>query len=730
MSQFRLRTGILRLLIISLLLLLIGRIGYLQIVDGKKLTALAQENWVETKDIQAVRGTIYDSAGQKLAYTLPAFYLNVHPESMKGKDPQYLAQKISDLSNRALPYDALIKIFNQTDSKGWFELPNYKIEQKTKDAIVKFLETHFKEQSASMAEYDSGIYFMDTVKRDYPNGDFASHVLGFVTGNGIDKPLQGAGGIEYQYNSLLTGKPGKERFLKDRDGNPLPFGQQLYKAPVQGKDIVLTIDSTIQRFAEQAVDTIMKKYLPKEATVIVTNPKTGEILALANRPSYDPNDISKASANALYTNWGVNAVFEPGSTFKVVTLTAALAEHKISLNDTYQSGSIMVKGATHPIYDWNYVGWGRITYREAMIHSSNVGFVNIGQALGADLLFKYIDLFGFNHKTGIDLPGEPNSILFDPKTIRPVNLATTSFGQGIAVSSIQQVAAVGAVANGGDLMKPFVMKEVRDPTTGATIQVTKPTVVRQIATPEIMKTVRQVMAEDVNSDEKVIKVPIDYPMAGKTGTAQIPDDHGGYMPNEYVTSFIGFAPVQDPKLEIYVTVRSPDPSKAPAYGDIIAEPSALTVMNESLHYMGVQPQTNTNSMTDSKNQSPQSVANYALVPDLSGQTATGAAATAKKAGFQLQVLGTGKTISKQWPAANQQFVQGSRIIVLTGDSIQPGKEKMPDLTGISLREVSDILSVLHVGFVPSGSGFADRQSIPPGSDLPAGATIQVDFKPR
>jgi stage V sporulation protein D (sporulation-specific penicillin-binding protein) len=726
----RFRAGLLRLGFVLLLVVLIGRIGYLQIVDGKRLSAMAQENWMEMRQIEPIRGAIYDANGQKLAYTMPAFYLNLHPVMLKDKDPEYVAQKISDLSKGVIPKDKLYQILSKTDSDGWFTLQTYKIDQKTKDSILDFLKTYTKETDVLSAEAESGVYFMDTVKRVYPFGNFASQVVGFTTGTGEpDSPIQGAAGIELQYNKLLSGQPGKETYMKDRDGNPLPFGQKVYQPPVEGKDVVLTIDETIQRFAEQAVDDIMKKYLPKEATIIVTRPKTGEVLAMANRPSFDPNNYTTADPAALYTNWGVNAVFEPGSTFKVLTLTAGLAEHKVSLDDTFQSGSIQVPGAT--IHDWNYTGWGRITYREAMIHSSNVGMVQIGQKLGAQLLYKYIQLFGFDKPTGIDLPGESSSLMNrNPEDWKPVDLATTSFGQNIAVTPIQQVAAVGAVANGGYLMKPYVVKEIRDPSTGETIQETKPTVVRQVAPPDVIKTVREVMEEDVAKDEtKAAYIP-GYHVAGKTGTAQVPDEHGHYSPDEYVCSFIGFAPANDPAIEIYVTVRNPDPSRALPFGNIVASPSAKWVINQTLHYLGVEPDaTELANAKSSSGTTSTSVTQYANIPNVVGQTLQQATTTAKQAGFQIQVIGNGNIITRQWPAANQQYVQGTRVIVLAGNS--PGdKPKMPDLTGISMREVSDILSVLHVGFTPEGSGFAVSQSIAPGSDIPVNANVKVQFAPR
>lgn len=711
--QLKKRSKWVQLILLTGMVILIARLGYIQVFQSKSWTQAAQAIWREDDKIPAVRGTIYDRNGKELAYTTVAYdvqadstYMKaarIEAEKAKSKDDKDLDPGRGDPRIYAQMLAPLLKISEQ-------ELYE-KLTQK--DLIGIPLKNKVDADTAKKIENLKlkGVFLTPTTTRHYPNGSLAAHVLGFVA-NG-----QGAAGIELQYNQVLNGKDGERKFLRDSRGNPLPYEPEQVIQAVDGKDVWLTIDETIQHYAEDALDHLVEKYKPRHASIVVADPNTGEILALANRPTFDPNKFGQYEQSVLDNNRAVNAAFEPGSTFKIVTMTAALNEQKISLNDTFPSGHIIVNGQR--INDWNYKGWGTITYRQGMEHSSNVGMVYLGQKLGKEKLFDYIYKFGFNQKTGIDLPGEGNPVLFDPKKMSDLDLAVTSFGQGNAVTPMQQVAAVSAVANGGNVMRPFVMKEVRDPKTEATIQEQKPHVISQVATPEVMSTMRDVMVDVVNSDESKAGYIAGYRIAGKTGTAQILKPTGGYEPDRNIGSFIGFAPADKPKVLVYVTVDSPKSDIQ--FGNVVATPYAKEVFANVLPYLGIKPE------GDKQQQPVQQAANkYANVPNWKGMTRAQAYEAAKNNQLALQILGTGETISSQWPHSGSKLPVGSSVILMTGQTKDAnGNVQVPDLRGKSLRETIEILSMLDLGMDPDGTGVVIGQEQNPGSIVPAGTKIKV-----
>lgn len=711
--QLKKRSKWIQLTLLAGMAVLIARLGYIQIFNSQSWTQAAQAIWREDDKIPAVRGTIYDRNGKELAYTTVAYdvqadrtYMDAARKEFElaknkddkdldpGKgDPRTYAQMLAPLLN--MPEQELYEKLTQKDLIG-IPLKN-KVDA---DTAKKIENLKLK-----------AIFLRPTTTRHYPNGTLAAHVLGFVAND------RGAAGIELQYNDILTGKDGERKFLRDSRGNPLPYEPEQVTPAIDGKDIWLTIDETIQHYAEDALNHLVEKYKPKHASIVVADPNTGEILALANRPTFDPNKFGQYEQSVLDNNRAVNVAFEPGSTFKIVTMTAALNEKKVNLNDTFPSGQIMVNGQR--IHDWNYKGWGTITFRQGMEHSSNVGMVILGQKLGKEKLFDYIYKFGFNQKTGIDLPGEGNSVLFDPKKMSDLDLAVTSFGQGNAVTPMQQVAAVSAVANGGNVMRPFVMKEIRDPKTEATILEQKPHVISQVATPEVMATMRDVMVDVVNSDETKAGYIEGYRIAGKTGTAQILKPTGGYEKDRNIGSFIGFAPADKPKVLVYVTVDSPNSDIQ--FGNVVATPYAKEVFANVLPYLGVKPE------GEKQQQSvKQAAAKLTTVPNWKGMKRTQAVEAAKNTQLAVQIIGTGDIISGQWPNPGVKVPVGSSVILMTGQIKDAnGNVQVPDLRGKSLRESIEILSMLDLGIDPVGAGVVIGQEQKPGSIVPSGTKIKV-----
>ncbi|MGZ4133902.1 MAG: peptidoglycan D,D-transpeptidase FtsI family protein, partial [Tumebacillaceae bacterium] len=589
-KTFRFRSRLMRLILIVAMLMLVLRLSYIQVVHANSYSKMSTDWLVADKNVYGTRGAILDRNGQKLAFTGVAYNLNVDIDRFYLKEksknpedsPEAYAQFLSPLLGMST--DDLIKYMTPKNSDGKL-LTSGGVGlgpkgQKVDASINDKLDEMHKQKRFL------GITATRTDIRRYPYGNFASHVLGYVAPDDKeDGNAKGMAGVETVYNKELTGTAGHEEYYTDRQGDPVPTEKpKIQVPPVEGENVVLTIDQTIQHYVEDELNNIVDKYAPKHASVIVADPNTGEILALANRPSYDPGKFAEAEPESLWNNWALHS-FEPGSTFKSYVLTGALAEHKLNLDDTFDSGSIVVDGLR--IKDWNNGdGWGRINYRYAVQVSSNVGFVHVGQKLGKDLLYDYIYKFGFDKPTGIDLPGEQDSVLFDPKKMRDVDLASTSFGQGVSVTPVQQLAAMMAIANGGKVYQPHVVKEFRDQETDKVVSEVKPKVTHTVADPETMATVRQVLEDAIRNDTNAGSAFIPgYHVAGKTGTAQIPNkDHSGYDETEYICSFMGFAPANNPKVLIYVTVDSPTKNNDVQFGSVQAEPSGRVILSEILHY--------------------------------------------------------------------------------------------------------------------------------------------------
>jgi cell division protein FtsI/penicillin-binding protein 2 len=570
----QLRSLSIGLLFVFLFTVMIGRLFWIQTVDASDLRRKAEANWRINKVLEPRRGTIMDRNGNVLVQSMPAYVIAADVSLVK--DPRAYAKKLSPLLG--IPEDKLVAKLSK--KKGQIELRdgnNYKVSPQTRDQIMKLgLD---------------GIYSYPATMRVYMEGPLAAHVLGFVN---MDD--QATGGVEQRYDALLRGKPGSWSFQKDANGWKLSGGEETFRPPQDGKNLMLTIDSHLQYEVEQILEQAMRRYQAKAATAIVADPNTGEILAMANRPTFDPSQYAKTWKPGINTtNLAVSSQFEPGSTFKIVTLAAAIEEGVFHPDETYSSGAIQVKDRV--IRDWNETGWGKIPFRQGVYLSSNVAFVLLGQALGADRLEKYIDRFGFGRitdrfgrKTGIDLPAEGRGIFYG-RALYPSELATTAFGQGIAVTPIQQVAAISAIANGGKWVQPHVVKAIQDPDRHGRMQMVRPQS-RNIISGRTAAQVRQLLRGVVMyGTGKEADLP-GYDIAGKTGTAQKPSPRGGYIPGEYLVSFIGFAPTNHPKVVVYVAIDAPSASGG-ATGGTVAAPIAKEVFQKTFQVLHILPRTST-----------------------------------------------------------------------------------------------------------------------------------------
>ena len=497
-----------------------------------------------------------------------------------------------------------------------------------------------------------GVYLVKEAKRYYPNDNMLSHTLGFV---GIDN--QGLGGLELEYNKYLTGSNGAIKYISDAKGKTLPLAQT-YEKPQNGMNVTLTINYDIQESLERELDNAVSMYRPDQALGIVMNPNTGEILAISSRPSFNPNKYKDYSIEQINRNLPVWMTYEPGSTFKIITLASSLQEKIVDLEKDkfYDSGSITVMSSK--LHCWKTGGHGEETYLEVVENSCNPGFVNLGLKLGKEKLFNYIRNFGFGIKTGIDLVGESKGILFNEDKITDLELATTAFGQGVSVTPIQQITAVSAAINGGTLYKPYIVKSVNEPETNSVIKENNPQVVRKVISEDTSKKVRYALESVVAKGTGHNAYISGYRVGGKTGTAQ-KVDNGKYMEGNYITSFIGFLPADHPEVVVYIAI---DNAKGiTQYGGTVAAPIAKKVLSSSIDALNIKK-----SNDGIEKEFNYLDTNYYKVPSVIGLTKQEAVEKLKN--FKLEFAGDGKTITYQSVQPGSEVAEGEVIKLLVEEA--------------------------------------------------------------
>ncbi|MDP7980268.1 stage V sporulation protein D [Bacillus multifaciens] len=539
------------------------RLGYVQFFLGNMLTDRAKDSWSRNITFEPERGKIVDRNGVELATNKSAPTVFVVPRQIE--KPAETAEKLAavlgvskeDVYQRLTKKESIVRL-----DKGGRKISH----DKAKEVRALSLK---------------GVYIAEDSIRYYPFGKYLSHVLGFA---GSDN--QGLMGLESFYDKELNGDKGYVRFFADAKGQRMPNIGDDYKEPGDGLNLKLTIDSRIQTIMERELNIAESTYHPDGIIAIAMNPNNGEILGMSSRPSFDPADFKSVSPEVFNRNLPVWSTYEPGSTFKIITLAAALNEKLVDLEkDTfYDDGAAEVGGAR--LRCWKAGGHGSQTFLEVVQNSCNPGFIELGDRLGKEKLFQYIRDFGFGQKTGIDLQGEGKGILFDLKKVGPVEQATTAFGQGVSVTPIQQVAAVAAAVNGGTLYQPYIAKEFLDPTTNKVISKKTPVAKKDVISKETSEKVRYAL-ENVVAKGSGNKAYIDgYRVGGKTGTAQKVKD-GKYLDNNYIVSFIGFAPADDPQIVVYVAVDNP--KGITQFGGVVAAPIVGNILRDVLPVMGVEP---------------------------------------------------------------------------------------------------------------------------------------------
>lgn len=630
-KHFRIRLVV--LFVTLLLIAVILKVFYIQVFQYQKLNSLANDLWQRNLPITPDRGLILDRNGKVLASNITTTSLYLVPNQIKNKEE--VAKTLSEILE--VPYDEMYKHVSKRTSIERVHPEGRQLSFEIADKINSY-------------NYD-GIYLLKEAKRYYPYNDLLSHVLGYV---GIDN--QGLSGLELKYNEELTGTGGSIKYYSDAKGNRLNKAEE-YKEAISGNNVYLTIDLDLQQSVERELDNAVAKYNPEHALAIAINPKTGEILAMASRPSYNPNDYQTYTQEVLSRNLPIWMTYEPGSTMKITTLSAAINEGVVNLfTDTFfDSGSINVDGAT--IHCWKSGGHGAQTFLNVVENSCNPGFVNLGFRLGKEKLFKYIKDFGFGEKTGIDLTGEAKGILFDLDRVGNVELATTAFGQGISVTPIQQVRSVSAAVNGGTLYQPYIVKRVENATTKETISKVNPTVIRQVITEESSKLVRFALENVVAHGSGRNAYIENYRIGGKTGTAQ-KVNNGRYMVGNYILSFIGFLPADDPEIVLYVAVDNP--KGVTQYGGVVAAPIAKAIFSSYIEM---------NNVPKSKDTIPKTYnwldTKYSILPNVIGKTIKEANNILKD--YKIEYSGEGNKVIYQSPEPEYYVSDGSTVKLMLGD---------------------------------------------------------------
>ncbi|STO08551.1 Penicillin-binding protein 2x [Exiguobacterium aurantiacum] len=687
-----------------LFLFFVGWFFYLSVFQtykGENMLAFAEEErWKAVSTLKAERGEIFDRFGQPIAINIPSYrvvaVLKLGGERVEGKTllPEEFPEAARELATVIPMNEAdVLKRLEQNVERGQIEfgVPGRDLTVEQKEEIESF--------------EIPGITFVEEPKRYYPNKVFASSVIGYaqkIDQNGRIE-LVGELGIEKSLNDILSESYGLNRFEKDLAGRPLiASDEQLRIEPEDGADVQLTIDHRIQQLLDTKMDEMYEEYAPKNATAIIMDPKTGEIVALSDRPSFDPNTREITS----YSNFSVSSRFEPGSTMKIFTLAAAINEGVFDPNELYKSGSYTYGRTT--FNDYNITGWGTIPMVEGVWHSSNVAFsIMANERLGLSRYEDYFNAFKFDQRTGVDLPGEVNS-QYDFES--PLNVLITAWGQSTAVTPMQILQATSAIATDGTMKQPHVIKKVVNRETGETIRTTNPKVVGQPITAEAAQLTREALDGVVNSDLGTGQLYAleNYRVIGKTGTAQIAEN-GKYLSGQYIHSFVAMAPEDDPELVMYIAVDRPN-SDSSTTGPRIMAPLFKDVMDVALRYRSVEPEKQEKAV-DASTKTTESYL------DLGRDEAV---TKAKAASFAPILLGGGEAVSAQSPVEGQSYVVGERLLLKTGDTFA-----MPNLSGWSLRDVKRLATLYQLNLEIDGTGFVTSQSIGKDKPVKTGATLKV-----
>ena len=662
--------GLFFCLILLLFTFVVGRLVWLQIIDTERLANIAQERMIFEDVKKNPRGKILDRDGEELAVSVMTDSLYVDPheviEVLKERNELHLVQEMRTTSAKLLApilkinEEELLGLFN---SEGRFLWVKRIIEPKEAELAKKVI------QDKKLL----GLHFIQESKRHYTKRGVAAQVLGFV---GTDD--KGLSGLEYSLDEVLEGKDTHYEALYDAHGKKIwdkNFPEPLKQTISQ---VYLTLDGKMQYVLEDAMEEAIKRTKAKGAAAIIMDPYTGEVLGMASRPTFDPNNFDEYPAES-WNNKAVSMIYEPGSVFKPIVACMGMAEQLIT-PDTIINDEGKIKVADRVIHNWDwkweYKGKGKIPFNEVIKNSINTGMVQLGMELGAHKLTNYSKLFGFGEPTGIELPGEESGILYKAENMYEPDVATMAIGQGIAVTPIQMLRAICAIANGGELLQPYIIKEIVAP-NGDVIHKGKKKVIRNVISQDTAAKMRRMMEQVVEDGGGKTAAIKGYRIAGKTGTAEKLAEKGGYEKDKYIASFVGFVPANRPKYAMLVMIDTP---QGAFYGSQVCAPIFRDTLQQILVAKGIQPY------------SGEGLPSFEQLE----QTDKKAAQT-KKSVPQLTLL-------------------------------PEGKIKLPDFKGVDMRHAAGIIRQGRLRLKPHGSGFAYKQEPKAGSVVSEGETIEIWFK--
>lgn len=713
--------------------LAIGRLFYFSIIKGDELQKKAYSLQLRDTTISAKRGSIYDTNGKTLAQSATVWQVVLAPAYFKTDEQRtYVAQKLAEILDLNQN-----DVYEKTKENNYYSVVKRKVETTEKEKVLKL-----SKELAKKYNLGNVIELIEDYKRYYPYGDFASTIIGFTGMDGV-----GREGIEYQYDTQLTGVPGRVITAKDVHGTEMPYKYEQKIDAQDGNNITLTIDETIQHIMEKYLQQGIKQHKVQDrAVAIMMEVKTGAILGMAVEGGYDLNDpftiadsstqkeIDKlpnsekeaAEVEALQKQWRNKAVadtYYPGSVFKVITSCMGWSDGVITDSSTYTcTGSYVPFEGADAIHCHNTAGHGTQTYKQALSNSCNPAFMMIGQAVGAEKFWEYYQAFGFSEKTGIDLPGEQSDIFFGDGSgkMQPMDLAVASFGQNFAITPIQMVTAISSVGNGGKLMQPYIVKEITD-SDGNVVESKTPIVKRQVVSEEVTKKVIDAMEENATNGSAKNGYVAGYKVAGKTGTSEKKIYHNDGS-QEYIASFCGFAPADDP--QVCLLVYFDDPVGDSYYGSAVAAPVFANIMNEVLPYLNVEAEYTEEEIA----QMDTTAENYV------GKSISEAESLVSSGGFTPVVMGSGDTVISQVPTAQSRLPQQGTVVLYTDEeSMNDDVVEVPDLTNMTVAQANSTaamynLNISVVGSNADGEGISYSQGIKAGSKVKSGTVISVNFE--
>ena len=730
--------AILMILCIAITGIVSGVLFKVSVIDSKELSAMATDQQQSSFDIKAKRGTIYDRNNKVLAQSTTVWDVIISPGDIEKNEPEnreFICKGISDILG--VKYETLTEACKDISSR--YYVVKKKVDHSTVEKINNFVLKN------NLNRYS--VYTVENSERSYPNGTLAASVLGFVNEN------EEGYGIEAYYNSYLKGTDGRVITTTDAHGNAMPYDYSARYSAKDGNSLVLTIDETLQYYLEKNLEiTVSQHKLANRSTGIIMNAKTGAIVAMATSPGFDPNDpsnvyfesdkltLAKMSADKKteeeilakkqeiwgkqWQNKAVSELYIPGSVFKMFTCASALEEEVVSLDSTFECSGIADVAGTK-IRCWNVGGHGVSNLTEAMIRSCNPAFIKIGQLLGVEKFSKYFEAFGFTEKTGIDLPGEADSLYVKESDMGIVELSSSAFGQTTKVTPIQMVTAAAAVVNGGKLVTPYVVDKIID-SDGNVVKSAQTVVRRQVISEETSATMRKILEDVVTANGGGNAYMSGYRIGGKSGTSEKIDDYNsGKTPElRYVATFCAIVPIDDP--EYVMLVVCDEPTSGYIYGSAIAAPVVSAVFKEGLEYMGIYPQYTADELAQQD----------VTVPWVGGYNSIRAEAQLTAAGLKAEYIGStdGTEVTGQVPSAGTVMPSGSTVMLYMGD-IPLSDYRMstvPNVIGMTVEEANKALSEagLNISITGAATGSeakAVSQSVNSGLVVYRGSVIEVNF---